>query len=297
MINGELPDLGSEWMKAGILRKLFLRLTHTLKGDRIGGYRYDLMRIRPLKVRQRSITTSHNHLSHEAIIMLEGRMNLTSSTLNTCMEAGTITWIPAGFTHSTERLEDDCSMVAISFVIDPPLVPTPPCQIVSDAMLYTDILALCREAFDLHPRWEQRAQLRLTLFLSGLLASFGEASVLFDERESDQSIAIQIEEYLRPRLAAALTLPQIASALNMSVRSLVRHFHAETGETVMGYLRRLRIETALNYLEQRPDLPMKQLAAMVGFTDASYFSRSFRRMRGMNPRTQLKLMVSDIFNQ
>ena len=296
MLTHELPALGGEWIKAGTLRKLFLRLMRVLKGDRIGGYRYDLMRFQTLKMRQRSLTAFHSHLFHEAIIMLEGQMRFLHGEENIILNAGSVTWIPAGFSHGTERLEDECSMVSIQFIIDPPLTPTPLFQVFSASPLYADILALCREANDLRPQWEQRAQLRLTVFLSGLLASFGEASTLFDEREMAQGITILVEEYLRPRLAASLSLPQIASALNMSVRSLVRHFHEETGETVMGYLRRMRIETAMKLLEERPDLPMKQLAAMVGFTDASYFSRSFRRMIGINPRAHIKYVVNDLWS-
>jgi transcriptional regulator GlxA family with amidase domain len=45
----------------------------------------------------------------------------------------------------------------------------------------------------------------------------------------------------------------------------------------------LRLERARSLLDETPDLPLKQLAAAVGFKTASYFSRLYEQRYGQHP--------------
>ena len=62
----------------------------------------------------------------------------------------------------------------------------------------------------------------------------------------------------------------------------MRRFAVATGMSPLEYVHRLRIEEAKQMLETA-DEPIEVVAAEVGYQDASFFSRLFRRRVGMTP--------------
>lgn len=68
----------------------------------------------------------------------------------------------------------------------------------------------------------------------------------------------------------------------MNPASLIRLFKAHTGLPPMGYLARCRAERAAMLLSGT-DLPVKSVAAEVGWPDQNYFARRFRGMLGLSP--------------
>ena len=69
----------------------------------------------------------------------------------------------------------------------------------------------------------------------------------------------------------------------MSERSLSRNFHAAVGQSPIEYLLNMRLQRAETLLLASP-APIAQIAFEVGFGDANYFTRQFRRQRGLSPR-------------
>lgn len=63
-------------------------------------------------------------------------------------------------------------------------------------------------------------------------------------------------------------------------RTLKRRFKAATGTTPIDYLQNLRIEAAKRILESTPT-PIEQVSAEVGYEDASFFRRLFKRKTGL----------------
>ena len=51
----------------------------------------------------------------------------------------------------------------------------------------------------------------------------------------------------------------------------------------MRYLRDLRIGQARHLLESRPELEVKEIGEIVGYSDQSYFSRVFKQAVGVSP--------------
>ena len=64
---------------------------------------------------------------------------------------------------------------------------------------------------------------------------------------------------------------------------LLRLYRQVKGSTPTQDLIRLRIEKAKRLLVGHPQLEIKQVAAAVGYEDALYFSRLFKKETGMNP--------------
>lgn len=78
-----------------------------------------------------------------------------------------------------------------------------------------------------------------------------------------------------------LDLESVARALDMSGPTLRRRLRAE-GTSFQAIKDEARCEAARLALE-RPDLPVTAVAALLGFTDASAFHRSFRKWTGLTP--------------
>jgi len=90
------------------------------------------------------------------------------------------------------------------------------------------------------------------------------------------------EHYREPSPVAALTA---WSAL--SERTLKRRFNEATGMTPIEYVQTLRLEDAKHRLETT-DEPVESIALDVGYEDASFFRRLFRRRVGLSPHEYRK---------
>lgn len=78
------------------------------------------------------------------------------------------------------------------------------------------------------------------------------------------------------------TIEQVASNLNVSVRTLQRRLKEE-GHTYKGLLEDLRKEFAFQYLK-KSELSINEVAHLLSYTDPSSFIRSFKRWTGNTPK-------------
>ncbi|WP_123027375.1 GlxA family transcriptional regulator [Mycolicibacterium stellerae] len=81
-----------------------------------------------------------------------------------------------------------------------------------------------------------------------------------------------------------LTLADIAEHAAMSVRTLNRHFQAETGQTPMQWVTGVRVRHAQELLE-RTTHGVERIGRDVGFTSAANFREQFRRLSGVAPQS------------
>jgi AraC-like DNA-binding protein len=75
---------------------------------------------------------------------------------------------------------------------------------------------------------------------------------------------------------------EVAGRLGMSRRTLARGLAAEE-ETFSELLDRLRTALAKRYLRER-ELPISQIAWLLGYREASSFTNAFARWTGSTPR-------------
>jgi signal transduction histidine kinase/DNA-binding response OmpR family regulator len=105
-----------------------------------------------------------------------------------------------------------------------------------------------------------------------------------EQKSADTEFALRLREVVMQDLGRAdLSADDIAGQLYLSRRGLYRKLKEEMGMTPGEYLRELRLERACSLLEDRPDIPLKELAAEVGFKTANYFSKLFRTRFGCHP--------------
>lgn len=79
-----------------------------------------------------------------------------------------------------------------------------------------------------------------------------------------------------------LTLPALAQEAAMSKFHFVRQFRRATGLTPHAYLAKMRVDQAADYLISTTR-SIKEISALTGFQNTSYFCQAFRRATGKTP--------------
>ncbi len=89
--------------------------------------------------------------------------------------------------------------------------------------------------------------------------------------------------YVERRYQTDIEISHLAKLACCSERQLTRSFRQATGESVVRFVHALRIEKAKALLVRYGDT-VAEIGAVVGFRDAAYFIKVFKRLTGMTPK-------------
>jgi AraC family transcriptional regulator len=92
----------------------------------------------------------------------------------------------------------------------------------------------------------------------------------------------RVRAYIEEHIGERISLDELAVQAGVSRFHFARQFRLSTGESAMGYLRRMRIERSKSILQSR-DSTIAEVAARLGFSDQSHFTRIFGRLVGVSP--------------
>jgi AraC family transcriptional regulator len=92
--------------------------------------------------------------------------------------------------------------------------------------------------------------------------------------------------HIESRFHEPILLEDIARASHMSRFHFARTFRAETGMSVMQYVRWRRVEEAKRLL-RTGRIPLATIATDLGYFDHSHFARAFRSATGVRPHQYL----------
>ncbi|AOZ90890.1 helix-turn-helix domain-containing protein [Paenibacillus crassostreae] len=90
--------------------------------------------------------------------------------------------------------------------------------------------------------------------------------------------------YIEDHYLVQVTLEEIATKSDISVRHLNRLFRAYYLTTPIAYLQRLRLERACTLLNQT-NLSITEISYECGFNDSNYLTRQFKKTYGMSPKS------------
>lgn len=108
-----------------------------------------------------------------------------------------------------------------------------------------------------------------------------ESTMLMKTRTSDDvSMAIRI---IAERACEGLQVSALVAELNISRKTLERHFQEKIGSSPAKEIRRVRVERAKELLSTS-NLPIANIAQQVGFQKPSTFSAFFKKATGLHPR-------------
>jgi AraC-like DNA-binding protein len=108
---------------------------------------------------------------------------------------------------------------------------------------------------------------------------FGSHPTISQEYRALQHVLSHIEANLDQRLS----VDDLADVAGLSRAHFSRIFAASEGQPPAEFVLHKRLRRAAKLLTKTADMPIKEVAALCGFTDANYFSKVFRRLYGTNP--------------
>lgn len=109
----------------------------------------------------------------------------------------------------------------------------------------------------------------------------GECQVAWLAAHGNQALGRAISVML-DRPEADHTVQSLAEVAGMSRAAFAEHFKKAFGRTPMDFLKEVRLRRGAHLLTAT-DLPVKTIAARIGFDSRSYFSRAFKDFTGADP--------------
>ncbi len=110
----------------------------------------------------------------------------------------------------------------------------------------------------------------------------GHYAALPPNRVSPDRVVEECQLWLAEHYDAPSPLAALIERIGLSERSLQRRFRQTTGLSPLEYLHAIRTEEAKQMLETTDD-PVEAVALQVGYEDAAFFGRLFKRKVGMTP--------------
>jgi AraC family transcriptional regulator len=92
-----------------------------------------------------------------------------------------------------------------------------------------------------------------------------------------------VQDYIEEHADTVPSLAQLANIGCFSKYHFHRLFRALTGETLLQYVNRIKMERAASYLAHSPQITVTDIAYHYGFSDSAVFSRSFKHHFGISP--------------
>jgi AraC-like DNA-binding protein len=115
------------------------------------------------------------------------------------------------------------------------------------------------------------------------VTSAASTAVPVNSQQLTLDLRTSVKELLRTQLRGHKgNINDVARSVDMSVRTLQRRL-SEHGLVFSELVEQTRLELARSLLTQT-ELPVQDIAAEVGYTESTHFSRAFKRLTGNSPR-------------
>jgi AraC-like DNA-binding protein len=263
------PDLAPFGQRGGLTGRPLVDLREG--GGAVGGsYVYE---------GERLVTGYHWHDLHQIEYAVEGVVEVDTEEGRSLLPPHRAAWIPAGCFHQATL---HARVRTISVLFEPDLVPAP-----GDRVRVIEASPLLREMILHAVRWPITRRVtdeRADDFFRTLAHLVGEAL--------DQEAALSLPNSADPLVAAAtaytqqhladVTLRDVCATVGASERTVRRRFAEEIGVSWRTYLTRARLLRAMALLAQ-PGRSVLDVSIVVGFDNASAFTRAFCRETGESP--------------
>ena len=88
--------------------------------------------------------------------------------------------------------------------------------------------------------------------------------------------------YLFSNYSSKISIPELVTKFHMDRTTLTKRFKDEVGDTIINSLIKLRVNLAAGMLRDT-NIPISEIMYRVGFTDSSYFYKTFKKFTSHNP--------------
>ena len=105
-----------------------------------------------------------------------------------------------------------------------------------------------------------------------------------NEQYYDAMLEFIRENYNNPEIS----LVGLAEYMNMSLTYVSRLFKKLTSYNFKEYLTKIRVEKGTELIIKNPDMPIKEIAALVGYNNPEPFTKAFIQIHNVSPSDYLK---------
>lgn len=219
-------------------------------------------------------TPLHRHPFHELILVVQGRLFVSSGSLRVNAEAGDVVIYPAGVAHaeSTDP-EDPLESLFLSFGAER----LPYGAVTRGRDRHGHMLHAMRWMYEDHDSRDPVCRDQRHAITQAVLAEF-----MRPPEPADGGLLARMREYMRSRIRETITLDQLAAHAGMSKFHFLRTYSRIAHRTPMADLRALRAEYARELIVSTAT-PIKEIAEMTGLGSPYAMSRLFSRQFGMPP--------------
>ena len=241
----------------------------------------------------------HWHRETELLRVLRGRLRLYVDNAALALEAGESLLIREGTLHggTPENCVYECIVFDAKALLQGPEGCKQALRGLFDRCVYLDRAALrAQPGFEPATKALSAAispgvagrELAILGALYGLCAQLAELGRSADlaGRESRSPKAEQLKpvlEYIETHYGQRILLETLARQAGMSPKYFCRYFRAVVHRSPIDYLNYYRTECACSCL-MNTDMTVAEIAYHCGFSDSSFFIRSFKKYQGMTPR-------------
>lgn len=102
--------------------------------------------------------------------------------------------------------------------------------------------------------------------------------------------------FINKNLSENISVHTIAKNIGVSKNVIYRRFHSYFNSTVSEYINTMRVERACDMLV-KTDMSIEEISQSIGFTSASYFSKTFKKQKGLSPFKYKKSFSKNILTK
>lgn len=137
---------------------------------------------------------------------------------------------------------------------------------------------------------DQMIKIKMENLLIELIRSHKNITDVKNREISDSKIE-EICDYIDKNYKEKITLAELCFLYGTNKTTLCSQFKAVTGETVIGYINKLKIKESKRLL-RNGNHNLTEISVMVGFSSVHYFSRIFKQYERQSPTNYMKTIKS-----
>ena len=260
----------------------------------------------------------HCHPEIEITYVKEGSMHYRINNRSFHLKEGDIIFCNSNALHSGEmENQEDCSYIPITF--DPKLIygffQSTICTRYVDPVIQN--LAVCAVHIDYSEKWHETFRDRMleVISLDKKKPDFYELDIsirmqllwrLLVEHLPHQPVSTtsdfteyerirRILSYIEQNYMNQITLDDISEHIHLCESECTRLFKRHMNTTLFSFLQEYRIERSLEYLNTKESI--SSIAEKTGFSDSSYYSKVFSKIKGCSPREYRKNLKDTISHE
>ncbi len=239
---------------------------------------------------KRHIVMAHYHREAEIMKIIKGSVEVHVDTKVYTLNEGELIFCAPYTVH--EVISEDENAILRGFTFD--------AELLKEAVDFTtardshilfsgshpkvcEISQIFDELHRVYKAMPQTFRLRITAGLLILTSVLTESNFLLHSGENEKKLlTTPVIKYIRENYMQPLSVSELASLVNLCNDSFIRIFKKEQGQTPCSYIVNLRITEALKLLSENK-YSVSEIASLIGFTSASFFSKTFKEKLGVSP--------------